>query len=237
MQIDGSLSDSHHLAKAAAIAAFVEVWNQANHMGDSKRSLPGGIQTISAYCDTYKDDTSIYDLNFIETPQWITMPNGTQLGGVIDRVKKEGKYIAVVDTKTSSMALTPWFFKQFDTSFQMSCYYYFIKEIFGYCTNIEIDGIKVPFNEKATEKSPNFARYNTDRTELQISEFLNSYDKMTNEICHNLEQPKELWPELFYQKTSRCGDYGGCMYKNICAYGLEHPAIKTEFEIVPVKED
>jgi len=214
----------HELAKILAIKAFTTSWLEEVKQGDEKHSILAGTILLDKYCECYKNDMSKFDANLIECAQWIEMPNNTMLGLILDRVRIEGKYVTIVDTKTSSRSLTDYFFRRFRNSFQMSAGYYAVQQIMKYCDSIQIDGIKVPYSEK-----DGFVRQIFDRSELQMADWLNTYLNCTNQIIENLEKDEKGRLESFYQCPTACDDYSGCPYLSLCMYGLNHPAVKEGF--------
>lgn len=211
------------------VNAFVKEWNLAQAPGDMKRNLEVGILTVNAYVRNYFHEPEQFELQDIEENQWFPMPNGTMLLVKPDRVLKMENLIIVADTKTTSMALTDWYFRQFETSFQLTMYMYVMRELFGRADYALVDAIKVPHNPKS--KTDQFARQSFMRTDLQYTEALNTYTKITNFIMNILRSSEDTMElmDMFYCNHNKCNEYGGCKYLPVCKYGLGHPAVAVDF--------
>ena len=216
-------NNRQELATLLSVQAFVDAWSTVKEQ-DIKRSNASGILIMSKYCSTYERDTSCFLPENIEVFQPVEMPNGTMLYSRIDRVKTEGGFHTIVDTKTSSSSLTDYYFRQFENSFQMSCYFYIVQQLFGQCDCLQIDAIKVPYTEKE-----GFVRRSFPRGELQMAEFLSTYRRITEQIKEGFSLGEEAQLMFFYQNPTSCGDYGGCKYLSLCKYGLKHPSLGIEF--------
>ena len=110
--------------KIKAVKAFADSWVAQKVKGTQKKNLEVGILVVGKYCEAYANDNSIFDPKLIECRTKIEMPNGTILSGIIDRVKREENYIAVVDTKTSSWPLTDYWFNGQENAFPIGAYEY-----------------------------------------------------------------------------------------------------------------
>jgi hypothetical protein len=211
------------ISKISAIREFSEFWKSENQVGTQKKSLPSGIDAISRYCDTYRYTTEFYQTDLIEMEQTIAMPNGTYLVMVLDRIFKSGNYIRVDDTKTTSSALTDFYFRTWENSFQLLCYAYAVEQITGACDGIQVDAIRLPIMKDS------YIRRTFQPTELQRVDFLNTYERETNLILAALLEAEPVLAFPCRQKA--CSDYGGCKYINICKYGLDYPDVKDQFNI------
>lgn len=210
--------------------AFGDVWSKAGIMGDSKRNLDTGIITMNNYVDYYYDDLSKFSLEDIETEQWVAMPNGTMLLIKMDRVMRQREVVTLVDTKTTSMAITPYFWKGFENQLQVTLYHYGLEQVLGQCDQIMIDAIKVP-PPPENSVTAGFGRNVFLRTDLQVSDAIDSYCNVTDIIMNALAKPEEEWASRFCCDTSHCNDYGGCSFMPICKFGLDHPSVRVDFEI------
>jgi hypothetical protein len=214
-----------------AIEAFTKEWISYNTEGDKKRHLAGGIETIGRYCMYYKDDVAKFLPQFIETKQWVEMPNGTMLLCKIDRVRDDEGRFTIVDTKTSSWPLTDFYFKDFANDLQTTLYYYAVSQVVGECHGVQIDGIKVPHPPESSSTIP-FSRRTFVREELQIQDALNTYCRHTDYMLKCAEKYKddeEAMLKAFYCNQTKCGEYAGCEFLPICRYGFNHPAIGVDF--------
>ena len=224
-------------AKMLAVEAFTTEWNSFGVQGDDKRNLAGGLIIMDRYCDYYKDDHAEISPEFVEAKQWVEMPNGTHMLFKVDRVRIEDGRKIVVDTKTSSWALTDFYFQSYRNNLQTSLYYYGVDKILDGCDAIQIDGIKVPPPTETSSTSP-FARRTFIRTDLQIQDALNTWCRMTDYMMAGIEKYKDDMDGLaayMYADQTKCGDYGGCKYLPICMHGFDHPSVQVDFTRKEVK--
>lgn len=154
-----------------------------------------------------------YDPNLIEVPFQLTFPNGTMCVGIIDAIYRAEHGIDVIDTKTSSGSLTEWFWKNYQNSFPLSCYYHAAEEILGSCNSVIIDAISI----KTPHLPESYARRGFTRSTKQMEEFINTWLQITDQITEMVKKGGE--EILFYQNNTSCGDYGGCSFLNLCNYG------------------
>jgi len=219
-------------AKMRAVEAFAVEWASAGLNGDDKRDAASGIIIMNNYCEYYKDDHAEISPEFVESQQWIEMPNGTHMLFKIDRTRLEGDRKIVVDTKTSSWPLTDFFFQGYQNALQTSLYYYGVDKILDGCDGIQIDGIKVPPPKEGSATQP-FARRTFIRTELQIADAVNTWCRMTDYIMEGInkygEEDQEALAAHMYCNQSKCNDYGGCEFRPICTYGFDHPTVQVDF--------
>lgn len=207
--------------KLKAIQAFLANYDPAND--STKRNLASGLILCDRYAENYKNDTAVYKMDLVESDLVVSMANGTSLFMRVDRLLVADNFYTVVDTKTTTMALTDWFWKEFELSFQLSCYHHAIEVHCGHCDNIQIDAVKV-------YPLPEFQRRSLQRTENQINDFLNTYQEITNRILDTLDgtgPEKEL--AYFYQNPCSCSKFGGCPYLSVCKFGLTHPDVQIMF--------
>ena len=223
--------EAFHAGKAAwyqtgkddlvGLKAFIESWDKLGIVGDAKRNAEIGVLLLKQYFNTYRNDGKKYLPEYIECQFAIDMPNGTVLAGRIDAVEENNGLVDVTDTKTTSMQLTEYFWKDYINDFQMSTYLYAVKQLLGRSDSITIDAVSI---------RGNFERRTNFRSDLQEADWLNTYIKITSQIKAKLKMVEEqLAPEFFQNQTS-CGDFGKCKYLPICQYGLEHPATSVDFE-------
>ncbi|MCP3686633.1 MAG: PD-(D/E)XK nuclease family protein [bacterium] len=227
VKVDLHKMKRHEIAKLLMIAAFTKEWADHQILGDEKRSLENGLLILENYCEAYRGDNAKYVPEFIECPVTIEMSNGTMLIMVIDRLRREGKFQTVVDSKTSSWPLTDYFFLKFDNSFQLTTYWKGVEYTTGSCDNAQVDAIKVPY--PPTGKNA-FCRRTISRTDLQLGEWENTYLNITNHIMEGvLKDNEEKRLKYFHQQPTACAKYAGCKYLPIYIYGYRHPAVVNEF--------
>ncbi len=190
------------------IQQFKEQWKE--FQGSEKKNLMTGLATVENYYKYYLNDTIIFKSEHIECTQPIEMPNETLLEGTLDRVSiSSAEYIMITDTKTTSMPLTDYWFRNFENSFQLGAYFHITQTIFEHCEAVQIDGIRVP--QKGKE---DFSRRSWPRTKIQQKEWMNTYILTTNQI----EGAKDDINKYPCNPTS-CGDYSGCPFLSLCTLG------------------
>ena len=216
--------------KILVVKKFQQEWTAAGIAGDIKRNLETGILIMANYCDRYAHDTASFDLEDIESNQWVAMPNGTMMLVKMDRVLNQGNLIVLVDTKTTSGGISPYFFRNFENHLPTSLYYYTVEQLLGRCDLVTIDAIKVP-PPPSTSKSEPFGRANFIRTPLQIEDAISTFCTTTDYIMSVVSKPKEEWATRMYCNQGECDKYGGCQFLPICKHGLDHPTVVVDFDI------
>lgn len=213
--------DSYDEARLLSIKQFGISWKEKQVIGNEKKSLQSGITAIDKYCEIYRRSGEFFEPSLIEMEQTLSMPNGTFLVMIIDRIFRAGKdYIRVDDTKTTSSALTDWYFGAWENSFQLMAYDYTVEQICGHCDGIQVDAIRVPIGKES------FVRRTFQLTTLQKADFINTYIRETDSILLAESHPS---PEAFPCRQKSCADFGGCKYLNICKYGFDYPDVKGAF--------
>lgn len=216
----------YDLAVVIAAQTFTKQWESLNLVGDSKRSLPIGLILLNEYCKQNQNPS--YPPTHLEVEQRISFPNGSTLIGHLDDVHV-GKLVILRDCKTTSLALTDWYFRQYLNSFQITAYYRILCEIFGRCDEVVIDAIQTP---PPKERANACQKRSYFRTDLQVADWENTYFHITDELMEFLSTPE---PDVrnFPQFQVSCVDYGQCPYLNICLNGLDDPSVQMDF----VKEE
>lgn len=222
--------------KIAVVQEFMRIWVEKDTAGDIKRNLETGVMIMSNYCNRYAHDSSSFDLADIESAQWVAMPNGTMMLVKMDRVLNQGNLIILVDTKTTSSGITPYYFRDFENHLPTSLYAYTVQQLLGQCDMVMIDAIKVPPPSSKSTSEP-FGRANFLRTPLQIEDAITTYCNTTDYIMSVLKKPKEEWAQRMYCNQGECSKYSGCSFLPICKYGLDHPSVKVDFDIKPPKNN
>jgi len=211
--------------KEGAVEAFVQDFNKKKVLSNEKKNMETGVLTLQRYVDFYSVNESYkFDPTYIETDFALDMPNGTRLVGIIDRVRKFDGYVVLVDTKTTGSKPSDWYFKKYENDFQMSAYAYALKQLTGECDAVEIDAVQIPY-----KTADSFQRKTFFRTDLQLSNWLNTYLKVTDFIRAHLSLSEEEFLRAYYQNQNSCSDYGGCKYLGACMHGMNHPSLQAEF--------
>jgi hypothetical protein len=242
------------LAMGSAIHAFVEAWQKLRMefvSGDEllQRAILNSLPIAQTYVPSWPGDKySIENWLFTceayhyrwqgdqniplkaECISWIPMPNNTMLGGVMDcLIQRANGSLIIRDTKTTGRNITEWFWNGMENKFQLSMYYLMVSKLFPDrdILGVEIDAVVL--TNKREKPDELFQRRVYDRTELQVSDALNTYLKKTNFITEGLKQNANDIPSYFYQEQSQCSNYGGCQFLPICIHGLDTPAARTDF--------
>lgn len=219
----------HAEAVNLAIKAFALAWKEAECEGDKKRNFNVGVVVLNEYFKAYERDNAEFIPTLVECDQWMPLPNGAMVLMKIDRVRKDGNYNTVVDTKTTSMALTDFYFRNFENALATTLYFWAVAEILGQCDAVQIDSIRTPVNMKAP--SEGFVRRTFMRTEVQVHDAITTAVHRTNHIMGVLKESRTVQEllDLMPCNQHNCNDYGGCPYLGVCKHGLGHPSLCTEF--------
>ena len=233
---DALIEDNFNLAKTMSLKAFIEYWDSKRVAPSDKKNRDTGIIIVGKYCDRYERDQAEYEADMIEAPLVISMENNTTMVLTIDRINRAGDdYITVVDNKTSGWALTDFFWVGFKNSFQMLSYDHAVATILGHCEANQIDAALVPWKSDLS-----FGRKTNMFTKMQKESWYNTYEKATCKICSTLTQypiGSEQCLQEFPCCHTSCSNYGGCGFLPVCQYGLDHPAVKTQFEFEDKREE
>ena len=211
-------STVHH---ALIISATVP-WEQ-NHASKTRESL---IRTIIWYVDHYADS----QIKVIETPdkrvatelsfriELPALPDGTAplwCGHLDQVVRASDNQLFVMDQKTTASTLSPYWFKQFDLSGQMTGYTFAGKVIFDQ----PVSGVAIDAAQVAVGFS-RFARLFTHRTDDQLMEWV-------EETVHTIAQAREAFTKSYFPRnTTSCDRYGGCQFREVCSRA---PHIRENF--------
>lgn len=224
----------HAAAQLIGLKAFGKAWEAAECEGDIKRNFHTGLILLQAYFKQYENDSCVFVPELIECDQWMELPNGCHLLMKIDRVKNENGYYTVVDTKTTSMALTEYYFRSFSNALATTLYFWAVSQVLGQCDAVQIDSLRVPFDEKKACEC--LARRTFTRTERQVNDAINTACYRSNYIKSALagqSTVKELL-DVFHCNQHNCQDYSGCNYIGLCTHGLSHPSLTIDFKATNV---
>lgn len=210
----------------AMLVAFGKAWDPQYE--SDKHSTIIGIQLLKQYAAIYRYDTAKYKPDMIELDVRCVMPNNTTLVGRIDRVIQDATQIVVVDTKTTTMSLTDWFWKNYENNFQLLSYDHIVTTLLGNCDTVQIDAVNFPTKLDQTEKQ--FQRRSMPTTEQQKEDWLNTYLEITTFIMSSLTTSEDTQFRSFHACHTSCSNYGGCPYLPVCRYGLTHPDVKLMFQ-------
>jgi hypothetical protein len=247
---------ANYLNMGSSIHAFVEEWQRARLSGLSGNELlaegvnkalplatsllpswPGDAYSIENWLFTCEGYHSRWenDGKFpvqLETISWIPMENGTLLGGVMDSLfERPNGSLLIRDTKTSGRPATDWFWNGMINKFQLSMYYVMVSKLFPDRDILGVEVDMVTISKKREKGEDNYQRRLFERTDLQINDAINTYNKKTQFITEGLKLNEHDRPAYFYQEQSQCSSYGGCSFLPLCIHGLNHPSVHTDFQL------
>ena len=212
--------------EAVVLEALIDTWD--HERDESGNRIPGTgqpwtslhnlktrenlIRTIIWYLDEFENDPA----------QTIILPDGKpavelsftlDIGdedivfcGHLDRFVEYSGDLYVMDQKTTGTSVTPYYFRQWDTSGQMSMYTFAGRMIY----DIPLSGVIIDAAQIAVGFS-RFSRGMTFRTDLQLQEWL---DDARYHIAMAREGTKQ---NRFPMNRSSCTKYGGCEFAEMCA--------------------
>ena len=125
--------------------------------------------------------------------------------GTLDRVVEYDGAPWVMDQKTTGSSLSPRYFNGYHLDTQMSMYTYAGQAVFS----IPVSGVIID----AAEIKVGFTRFGrglTYRTPSQLNEW---YDEAMQQIEDARSAVRE---QRFPRRTTSCGNYGGCVFREIC---------------------
>lgn len=179
-----------------------------NHNLKSRDTL---IRTIIWYFEDFAEDPFSTFLRqngtaAVEASFQLPVDNGITLCGHIDRlaVDRESN-IFVHDQKTSGMALSPYFFRQFKPGIQFGMYTFAGKAIY----NVPVKGVIVDAVQVAVGFSK-FARSPILYTEGELNEW---YDELMYLVEETQENSRR---DYFPRRPASCNNYGGCEFHTVC---------------------
>ena len=126
--------------------------------------------------------------------------------GTLDRVVEYDGAPWVMDQKTTGSALGPYYFNGYHLDTQMSMYTFAGQAVF----NLPVAGVIID----AAEIKVGFTRFGrglTYRTPSQLNEW---YDEAMQQIEDARRAVRE---QRFPRRTTSCGNYGGCTFREICS--------------------
>lgn len=199
--------------------------------GEPKKNRDTLLRTVIWYFEEYKDDPAktmilpsgkpATEVSF-KLESGIKAPDGSNyiLAGHLDKGVEYGDDPFVMDQKTTSMGLGPYFFSQFDLSNQMSQYTFAGKIIW----NVPIRGVLIDA-AAILVGSTNFGRSITMRTEKQLEEWHANVGNWLQLAVHFADSG------VYPMNLQSCNNYGGCVFKGICSKdpSVREAYLKTDF--------
>jgi hypothetical protein len=215
--------------KAEVLKATMLAWKKESCAGDRVRNEATALLLMDNYIKIYKNEKVDLVPGLVECDQWLELGDGQSLLLKIDRVRNDNGYFTVVDTKSTTMALTDYYFRQFENALPVTLYYYAVATILGSCDSVQIDAIRTPPQSNTFE---GFVRRSFTRTEGQVKDALVTVKRRLSYIGEVLGTTTKSFGELhegFFCNHHNCNDYGGCPYLPLCKHGMQHPALQANY--------
>ena len=189
-----------------------------DHAAKTRTNL---IRSIVWYLDNYADDEEHYPLAVLpsgEAAVEVTFKldagfDDILFAGHLDRLVQYGGHTYWMDQKTTTTALTSYYFRQFDPHNQFSMYTWAGQIILqSPVKGGLIDAARIL--PGATE----FARQFSLRTRTQLEEWHTNVQKAIKRIRQATQAFRHYGSEgHFEMNLSACGNYGGCPFRAICS--------------------
>lgn len=156
-----------------------------------------------------------------ETKQAILNEGGTPnqpylLAGHLDRVVEFNGQLLVMDRKTTTTTLGPYYFAQYEPNNQMTLYTLAGRHILA----APIRGVIIDAAQILLEKPNAFARGFTYRTDDQLGEWVE--DLQTTLSVNEAYAEADHWP----MNDTSCDKFGGCRFREICS---KSPSVRERF--------
>lgn len=189
---------------------------QSDHNAKTRENL---IRSIIWYADHYADDNmkTVHLQNGKPAVElsFTLDADGLILCGHLDKLVEYGGDLYVMDQKSTGSTITPRWFDQFSPDSQMSLYAFAGKAVFDTpVKGVVIDGAQVAVGFTRFERG--FA----PRTTTQLEEWL-------SDAKYTIEEAQEATlKKRFPHRTTSCDQYGGCMFRDVCA---RSPEVRKHF--------
>lgn len=147
------------------------------------------------------------------------------LCGHLDRVVSFNRQLFVMDRKTTTTTLGPYYFSQYNPHNQMSLYTLAGRVIL----NTPIAGVIIDAAQIKLEEPNAFARGFTYRTEAQLEEWQD--DLRTNLYLAETYAINAYWP----MNDTACDKFGGCRFREVCSRDphVRPNILKSDFVKLP----
>lgn len=178
------------------------------------------IRTIIWYLSQFEEDSMstviladgkpAVELSFL-----IPISDDLFLSGHMDRLVEYSGDIFVTDNKTTGSTISARYFDGWNPDIQMSMYTFAGKMIY----KMPISGVVID----AAQIAVGFTRFErgfTFRSTEQLDEW---YDQVQYLIQETQAYTKE---DYFPMRTSACGNYGGCQFRDVCS---RSPSVRDNF--------
>lgn len=204
-----------NLREALRGIALDPLTQELRQAGDPVRSVECLVHAVVDYLDFYKDEpakTLVFpsgevgaELHFqYETGLASSKGEAFAMSGNLDRVVEMPTGIFIMDHKTTSMALSQYYFGQYDLDTQMTNYAIAGDVVYGTpVRGVLIDGIKV-------KGELEFSRYMTMRSKEACDEWLSELGHWFK-LAEYFAQTQS-WP----CNDKSCNKYSGCPFREVC---------------------
>ena len=144
------------------------------------------------------------------------------LCGHLDRVVEFNSQLFVMDRKTTTTTLGPYYFSQYQPHNQMSLYTFAGRVIL----DTHIEGVIIDAAQIKLEEPNAFARGFTVRTKAQIEEWMDDLN-VTLQLAEGFATAN-YWP----MNDTSCDKFGGCKFRAICSRDphVRNAFLKSDFD-------
>jgi hypothetical protein len=177
------------------------------------------------------DGTPAVELSFRFELDWGPKSSLAQpylLSGHLDRVVTFNDQLLVMDRKTTTTTLSPYYFAQYEPHNQITLYTLAGRIIL----NTPIRGVVIDAAQILLEKPNQFARGFTYRTDDQLDEWLDDLKILlrTNEFYTETNH----WP----MNDTACDKFSGCKFRSCCAKspGIRDRFLASDFDKLPLED-
>lgn len=151
------------------------------------------------------------------------------LSGHLDRVVEFIDGVYVMDRKTTTTTISPYYFEQYDPSNQMTLYALAARVVY----QTPVRGVIIDAAQVAVGFT-RFARGLTYRTPDQLEEWLGftkSWVAQAHAMAHQMSHETDERPWVMNDKS--CHDYGGCPFRRVCSRspGVRQNILNTDFVV------
>lgn len=226
-------ADREAAIDAAVELALIESWDHERDAEGNRIPGTGGpwespdpskdrftlIRGIVWYFEEYRNDIEVVSINgapAVETRFELDLDNGNTLVGTLDRlVRYDEDSLFIMDQKTSKAVLDARYFNGYKPDMQMSAYTFAGRAVF----QMPIQGIVIDAMQTGVGFS-RFARGLTFRADSELEEWY------ATAMYHIEAAQRATREQHFPMNTASCGNYGGCMFRKICA---KSPEVRANF--------
>lgn len=168
------------------------------------------IETMRAAHDGWEDEKrrNVYTVVSTETPFEVELPSGRPFAGKIDQILEWNNRLWIRDFKTTSYKPNTDS-ETYNPDHQMTGYVWAAQQLSGR----KIAGVIVDTVYNIKTKGPIFKPVLASRNSADISHWLDWVEDQYDEWVRRCEE--ERWP----MRTTACGDYGGCFFREPCNSG------------------